>query len=114
MTLKLSQGYRNNLKMDCIANILDFYNNKSKDEEIDISKFNRVYLSNLLIKIMNNFDSGKTNDFELKNCLILLVNLFSNNDSPDNYNHRGKGTQDLVNSEKREYKEFLISEFLSN
>jgi hypothetical protein len=114
VTFKLSQGYRNKLKMDCIVNILDFYNRKSKDEEIDLSQFSKVYLSNLLIKIMKNFNSGRTNDSELKNCLILLVNLFSNNESPDNYNHRGKSTQDLENNERAAYKEILKSEFLSN
>lgn len=100
--------------MDCIANILDFYYRKSKDEENDLSQFNKVWLSNLLIKIMNNFKSGRTNDLELKNCLILLVNLFSNNDSPDNYNHKGKSTQELVNNERATFKEILRSEFLNN
>lgn len=100
--------------MDCIASILDFYNSKSKDEEIDLSKFNKVYLSNLLIKVMKSFNSGKTNDSELQNCLILLVNLFSNNDSPDNYNHRGKSSHELVNSEKTAFREILKSEILRN
>ena len=100
--------------MDCIANILDFYNKKSKDEEIDSSQINKVWLSNLLIKVMKNFNSGRKNDLELQNCLILLVNLFSNNDSPDNYNHKGKSTQELVNNERTTYEEILKSEFLSN
>ena len=100
--------------MDCVENILDFYNRKSKDEEIGLSQFNKVWLSNLLIKFMHNFNSGRTNDLELKNCLILLVNLFSNNDSPDNYNHRGKNTQELVDNERTDYKEILKSEFLNN
>ena len=100
--------------MDCVANILDFYNRKSKDEEIDLSQFNKVWLNNLLIKIMKNFNSERINDLELKNCLILLVNLFSNNDSPDNYNHKGKNTQELVHKEKSAYREILKSEFLNN
>ncbi|MHA2289894.1 MAG: hypothetical protein ACXABG_14005 [Promethearchaeota archaeon] len=100
--------------MDCVANILGFYNKKSKDEEIDLSKFNKVYLSNLLIRIMKNFNSGRTNDLELKNCLILLLNLFSNNDSPDHYNHKGKNTDELVNNERSDYLNILKSEFLAN
>ena len=100
--------------MDCIANIIDFYNRKSKDEKIDRSQFNKVSLSNLLIQIMKNFNSGRSNDLELQNCLILLVNLFSNNDSPDNYNHKGKSTQELVNNERTTYREILKSEFLNN
>jgi hypothetical protein len=114
MTREYSQGYRNKIKMDCIANILDFYNKKSKDGEIDQSQLNKVWLSNLLIKIMKNFNSRRTNDLELQNCLILLVNLFSNNDSPDNYNHKGKSTQELVNNERTDYREILKSEFLNN
>ncbi|MFX0046646.1 MAG: hypothetical protein ACFE8G_00620 [Candidatus Hermodarchaeota archaeon] len=100
--------------MDCVANILEFYNRKSKEKEIDLSQFNKVWLSNLLIKIMKNFNSGRTSDLELKNCLILLVNLFTKNDTPDNYNNRGKSTQELVNNEKAAYKEILKSEFLNN
>ncbi|GAG54867.1 unnamed protein product, partial [marine sediment metagenome] len=57
--------YRNVIKMDCLANILDFYNSKSKDEEIDLSHFKKVWLSNLLIKIMKNFNKKQTNDLEL-------------------------------------------------
>jgi hypothetical protein len=62
---------------------------------------------------MNNFNSGRTNDLELQNCLILLVNLFSNNDSPDHYNHRGISTQELANNERDTYKEILRTEFLN-
>jgi hypothetical protein len=98
--------------MDCIASILDFYNKKSKDEEIDIFQVNKVYLSKLLIRVMKNFNSRSTNDFELTNCLILLVNVFSNNFSPDNYNHRGKDTEELINSERTAFRDILKSEFL--
>ena len=100
--------------MDCITNILDFYSNKSKDEEIDLSQFNKVWLSNLLIKIMKNFNKGRTNDLELQNCLILLVNLFSNDDSPDFYNKKGKNVRELVNDDRTNYMDVLKSEFLKN
>jgi len=100
--------------MDCVNNILDFYNNKSKKEEIDISHLNKVWLSNLLIKIMNNFNEGRTNDLELQNCLILLVNLFSNDESPDYYNKKGKNIRELLDDEKSNYIDILKSEFLSN
>ena len=100
--------------MDCITNILDFYNSKSKNEEIDVSQFDKVWLSNLLIKIMNNFNKGRTNDLELQNCLILLVNLFSNDDSPDFYNKKGKNVRELVNDDRSNYMDVLKSEFLPN
>ncbi|MBY9010250.1 MAG: hypothetical protein KGD74_10335 [Candidatus Lokiarchaeota archaeon] len=100
--------------MDCIANILDFYNMKSKSMKDDQSNFNKVWLSNLLIKIMKNFNRDKNNDLELQNCLILLVNLFSDDDSPDFYNKKGIDTHELRNSEKSLFTETLKSEFLNN
>ena len=100
--------------MDCIANILDFYNNKSKDEKINLSLFSKVWLSNLLIKIMKNFNEGRTNDLELQNCLILLVNLFSNDDSPDFYNKKGKNVRELLDDDRCNYIDLLKSEFLNN
>ncbi len=100
--------------MDCVANILDFYNRESKEREDDLPNFNKVWLSNLLIKIMKNFNKDKNNDLELQNCLILLVNLFSNNDSPDFYNKKGIDTLELVNSDKIHFTDILKSEFLNN
>ena len=100
--------------MDCIANILDFYHRKSKEMEDDPSRFNKVYLSNLLIKIMKNFNGNKNNDLELQNCLILLVNLFSNDDSPDFYNKKGTDTREMINNDKSLFTDLLKSEFLNN
>ncbi len=82
--------------------------------EDDLSNFNKVWLSNLLIKIMKNFNRDKNNDLELQNCLILLVNLFSNNDSPDFYNKKGIDTHELINDDKSLFTEILKSEFLNN
>ena len=100
--------------MDCVANILDFYNRKSKAMEDDLSGFNKGTLSKLLIKIMKNFNKDKNNDLELQNCLILLVNLFSNNESPDFYNKKGIDARDLINSDREIFSEMLRSEFLNN
>jgi hypothetical protein len=100
--------------MDCVANILDFYNRKSEDMEDDIYNLSKVWLSNLLIKVMKNFNGDKRNDLELRNCLILLVNLFSNNDCPDLYNKKGIDTQELKRSDKSLFTEILKSEFLNN
>ncbi len=100
--------------MDCVANILDFYNRKSKEIEDDLSNFNKLWLSKLLIKIMNNFNRDKNNDEELQSCLILLVNLFSNDNCPDFYNKKGINTHELINSDKLAFSEILKSEFLNN
>ncbi len=100
--------------MDCVANILDFYNRKSKDREDDLPNFNKVWLSNLLIKIMENVNKDKNNDLELQNCLILLVNLFSDDNCPDFYNKKGIDTHELGNSDKLHFTDILKSEFLNN
>ncbi len=100
--------------MDCVANILDFYNMKSKSMEDDLASFNKGLLSKLLIKIMKNFNRDKNNDLELQNCLILLVNLFSNNESPDFYNKKGIDAQELINSDKSVFTDILKTEFLNN
>jgi len=100
--------------MDCVNHVLDFYNNKSKEDDIDLPQFHKVWLSNLLIKIMNNFAKHKTNELELRNCLVLLVNLFSTNESPDHYNLKGKSTRDLIDQERNDFKEIMRNEFLNN
>jgi len=100
--------------MNCVTNILDFYNSKSKDLEDDLSGFNKGTLSKLLIKIMKNFNKDKNNDLELQNCLILLVNLFSNNESPDFYNKKGIDARELMNSDRETFSEMLKTEFLNN
>jgi len=100
--------------MDCVANILDFYNMKSRSIEDDLDRFNKGCLSKLLIKIMKNFNNDKNNDLELQNCLILLVNLFSNNESPDFYNKKGIDASELMNSDRETFSEVLKSEFLNN
>ena len=100
--------------MDCVNSVLDFYNSKSNEEDIDLPQFHKVWLSNLLIKIMNNFAEQKTNELELRNCLVLLVNLFSENESPDHYNLKGKSSQDLAEEERIDFKEIMRNEFLNN
>ncbi|MFX0057610.1 MAG: hypothetical protein ACFE85_00465 [Candidatus Hodarchaeota archaeon] len=95
--------------MDCIAQILQFYERKLKDEKIN-SQMNKVWLSNLLIKLMMSFN-GKANSIELRNCLILLVNLFSDHDSLDHYNGKGKCLAELSENERIKFKKTLLNEF---
>jgi hypothetical protein len=99
--------------MDCVNQVLDFYNNKSNEDDVDLHQFHKVWFSNLLIKIMNNFAEHKTNELELRNCLVLLVNLFSYNENPDHYNLKGKNSRDLVDEERANFKEIMRNEFLN-
>lgn len=101
--------------MDCISQILEFYNNKAKRAHNPV-QFNKVWLSNLLIKLMRNFNGKATpeDNLQLQNCLVLLINLFSNDDCPDNYNRKGKCSAELSSKEKEYYKDVLTNEFLNN
>ena len=101
--------------MDCIAQIMEYYHNKAKEAPNPI-QFDKVCLSNLLIKLMRNFNGKATKEenLQLQNCLILLINLFSDNDSPDHYNKKGKRVNKLTGTEKNRYQEILANEFLNN
>ena len=97
--------------MDCVTQILEYYNKRSMGEIIDITLTNKVQLSNLLIKLMNRFNQAPIDKFDLRNCLILLVNLFSDDDCPDHYNKKGKSAKELSDEEKQIYREMLLTEF---
>lgn len=98
--------------MDCLTRVLEFYDKKEK-EGINQSDLNRLWLSNLLIKLMSKFN-GNSSSSELRNCLILLVNLFDNNNGADHYNNKGKSLEELSRGEKSIFKEIMTSEFMNN
>ena len=81
------------------------------DEEIDPRRVNKVHLSKLLIKLMNRLRNETIDNKELRNCLILLVNLFSEDDFPDHYHEKGKNAQFLSKEERLVYKDILMNEF---
>ena len=100
--------------MDCVNQILDFYNSKASTKEIENRDKKSLWLSKLLIRIMNNFAQKKLDDLELRDCLLVLVNLFSNVPSPYNYSNTGINPQDLSFEEKLRYKEILSEECRNN
>ena len=100
--------------MDCVNQILDFYNSKASTKEIENRDKKSLWLSKLLIRIMNNFAQEKLDDLELRDCLLVLVNLFSNVPNPYSYCNTGIKPQDLSFEEKIRYKEMLLSEFRNN
>ena len=98
--------------MDCLTRVLEFYDKKEK-EGLCQSDLNRVWLSNLLIKIMSKFN-GNSNSSELRNCLILLVNLFDSNEGADHYINKGKALEELSQGEKSIFKQIMESELSKN
>ena len=99
--------------MDCIGQILNFYNRNITGKDVNPVDMNRVWLSKLLIKLMTSFSENRTDELNLRNCLILVINLFSNSYGPDHYWRSGKNVIDLPPNEKSCFKEILTKEFLN-
>jgi hypothetical protein len=82
-------------------------------EDADSVDMKKIWLSKLLVKLMTSFNNNQTDELNLKNCLILLVNLFSDNYGPDHYCSSGKDVNNLPSNEKSRFKEILTAEFLN-
>jgi hypothetical protein len=58
--------------------------------------------------------NGSSDSSDLRNCLVLLINLFDNNDGADHYNDKGKAVEDLSHGEKNIFKQIMSSELMNN
>ena len=94
--------------MDCLDKILDFYNNRDAEELRNI----RVRLGKILIKLMDDLKNPNNLD-RVQNCLILLINLFFDIESPDHYHLQGKSSKELTKDELDKLNELLIKELNS-
>ena len=99
--------------MDCVGQIIDFYNRNIAGEDVNPGDMNKVWLSKLLVKLMTSFNENRMDELNLRNCLILLVNLFSNSYGPDHYCNSGINADDLPPDEKSYFKEMLTMDFLN-
>ena len=86
--------------MDCINQILSFYNDNESKENQDSQEV-QVWSLNAVRRLMESLNSEKDN-LRVKNCLLLMLNLFFNLDSPDNLCNKGKSSKDLSNTERRQ------------
>ncbi len=84
---------------DCLDEILDIYGN---------SEVNRY---KILISLMKDLDKELSNAIRVRNCLLLLINLFFNPESPDYAYNKGKSPPELSQYEKHEMLELLRCEF---
>ena len=94
--------------MDCLDKILDFYNNRDTEELRNI----RVRLGKILIKLMDDLKDPVNLD-RVQNCLILLINLFFDIESPDHYHRQGKSSKELTKDELDKLNELLLKELNS-
>ena len=90
--------------MDCYDSIL-----KNYEDQLEVEK-SRVWIGKVLVKLMDDFRQDSSNHLRIRNCLILLVNLFFNLNGPDHYHNKGKSTAELTKEEKAQLDEMLKSE----
>ncbi|TFF98141.1 MAG: hypothetical protein EU547_02375 [Promethearchaeota archaeon] len=95
---------------DCVDMILQYYEEQSEDEKFQVD--NEVWINNAeyLRKLMKKLDEGAENYKQIKNCLILLINLCFGIDKADIYDSKGKLAEDLSSVEKEDYKALLRDE----
>ena len=96
--------------MECIDRILDFY----KDKELLDTDLGKVQIGKVLVRLMQLLEEDSMNMDHVKNCLILLINLFFDIEAPDHYHNKGKSSQELPETEKTELLEVLRAEFSQN
>ena len=94
--------------MDCINQILSFYNDTASKENQDSQEV-RIWSLNTLRRLMETLNSEKDH-LRVKNCLLLILNLFFDLDSPDNLSNKGKSSKELSNAERRQMCDLLKME----
>ncbi len=93
--------------MSCIDKILDFYNN----HPVFNNPEGKEWFGRAMVKLMNKFEKkDDKKSQEIRNCLILLLNLFNDNESPDLYSARGKDYTELSENEQDEIIDLLNNE----
>ena len=93
--------------MDCINQILSFYNDTAKDNQD--SQEVKVWSFNTLRRLMETLNSEEDH-LRVKNCLLLILNLFFDLDTPDNLSKKGKSSKELSNAERRQMCDLLKME----
>lgn len=86
--------------MDCINQILSFYKDNESKENRESQEV-RVWSLNAVRRLMESLNSEEDH-LRVKNCLLLVLNLFFNLESPDNLSNKGKSAKDLSNTERRQ------------
>jgi len=92
--------------MDCIDKILNFYKQKDDQQEQEV----KIKIGKVLIELMEDLKEPERNYLRVRNCLILLINLFLDVESVDRFHLQGKSRDDLSKEETETLSELLKSE----
>ena len=85
--------------MSCINQILEFYYNEGQYKDLNSNSV-KIWFSNMVRKLTSEKITEEKESLLVRNCLILLINLFSGITEIDHYNFKGKGFLELSKLEK--------------
>lgn len=99
--------------MSCINQILEFYYNEGQYEDLNSDSV-QIWFSNMLRELTSEKFIRENDSLNVRNCLILLINLFTGISEIDHYNIKGKGFFELSNKEKNKMNEAIKATILSD
>ena len=93
--------------MDCVDEILIYYENK----EIHQSRAIKNWISHILVDLMRDLEEDDPqSNLRVRNCLLLIVNLFFDVDNPDHYHSQGIPIHEITEKDRVKFIEILKSE----
>lgn len=92
--------------MDCYDKILQTYNKK---DNIGTDSL-KIWRAKALIKLMAMLKDNREDNLKIKNCMILLINLLFDIDSPDYCTELGMNKTRLSQGQMEELKSLLKKE----
>ncbi|MFX0071341.1 MAG: hypothetical protein ACFFAO_09650 [Candidatus Hermodarchaeota archaeon] len=98
--------------MDCLEEILDYY----EKQIIHKSKKVKTWINSILINLMKDLEEENSNfrsNLKIRNCLILLMNLFFDIEYPKHFYADSKSIFELSNKERNKCIDILKLEFIN-
>jgi len=93
--------------MDCLDEILIYYENRESHK----SRAIKTWISHILVDLMRDLEGDDPHNYlRVRNCLLLLVNLFFDIESPDHYHSQGIPIHQITEKDKIKFIEILKSE----
>ena len=96
--------------MNCLDEILNYY----KKKETRQSQAIYTWINHFLINLMGDLEEENPRNYlKVRNCLIVLINLFFETEYPDHYHLIGVPIQEIPKNEKMKCIEILKSEIIN-
>ena len=93
--------------MDCLDEILIYYENKESQR----SRAIKAWISHILVDLMVDLEEDNPENYlRVRNCLLLLINLFFDVEHPDHYHSQGISIHQITEQERIKFIEILKSE----